>query len=508
MTEQERQQQRNNTAPHWGVSLAVIVIGAFLVILDSSIVNIAVPTLMDVFQVSTENVQWVVTIYMLTLGVIVPVSGWLGDKLGYKKLYIYALVIFTIASALCGLAWNFYVLIAARVLQAVGGGLIMPSALAMIFRLVPRNRQGTAMGIWGMAVLVAPALGPTIGGYLVEYVNWRLIFFINIPIGILGYFIAGVILPEFEMQPAGPFDTVGFLSSAVGLFSLIFALAKGESWGWTSQPIILLFYVSIVSLAIFVYNELTVEYPMLELRIFRYGVYTASRLVNIIIMVSLYSQVFYLPLYLQNIRGLGAMETGFLLMPGALATGIMMFISGRIYDRIGALYLSLAGISVLAYTSYLLSHLNVYTAPETVVKWVILRGIGMGLVSMPAQTAGMAVIPKRYVGHASAASNVIQRVSASFGLAVLTSFLTGRVAFHQSMYRSEITPWSPVAANLFSGFGGLDTTAVKLEAAKYLQAIVFQKAFTRGVDELFLYTSLLCVLGLVPAMFLRRRQPR
>ncbi|WP_366921989.1 DHA2 family efflux MFS transporter permease subunit [Metallumcola ferriviriculae] len=496
----------NNVEQHWVISMLVIIVGAFMAILDSSIINIAIPTLMHVFEVSTEEVQWVVTIYMLTLGVVVPTSGWLGDKWGYKKLYILSLVTFTIGSILCGLAWNLNVMIAARVIQALGGGMIMPTTMSIIFRIVPKNRLGTAMGFWGMALLVAPALGPTLGGYLVEYLNWRLIFYINVPIGILGFFLCLIVLPEFDSPDPQPFDFIGFLTSSVGLFTLLLAFSKGEAWGWTAQPTVLLFYTSIISLGIFVYNELTIEHPMLELRIFKYGMFTASKVVGMVTMVSMYVGIFYLPLFLQNIRGLGAMETGLLLMPGALVTGLMMPISGRIYDKIGALPLTVAGIIVLSYTTFLLSNLAVGTASTTIIKWVVLRGIGMGLVMMPAQTAGMAVIPQRYVGQASAISNVIQRVSSSFGLTLLTTYLTGRVAFHRTVYSAEINPWSEAVQQLMAKFGsaGEAVGATKQLLMGSLQGIIAQKAFVRGIDELFIMTALFCLIGLIPSLFLKR----
>ncbi len=502
----QRNAKSKRSKQHWAISLLVIIVGAFMAILDSSIINIAIPTLMDVFQVGTEEVQWVVTIYMLTLGVVVPTSGWLGDKLGYKKLYILSLVTFTIGSVLCGLAWNLNVLIAARVIQALGGGMIMPTTMSIIFRIVPQNRLGTAMGFWGMALLVAPALGPTLGGYLVEYVNWRLIFYINVPIGILGIFLCVLVLPEFASPASQPFDTIGFLSASAGLFALLLALTKGESWGWTSRSTVLLLYASAVSLAIFIFNELTIEHPLLELRIFKYGIFTASKVVGMITMVSMYAGVFYLPLFLQNTRGLGAMETGLLLMPGALMTGLVMPISGRIYDKIGAMPLTVAGILILSSTTYLLSNLTVYTASITIVKWIVLRGLGIGLVMMPAQTAGMAVIPQRYVGQASALTNVIQRVSGSFGLTLLTSFLTGRVAFHQSVYRAEINPWSHVTQQLLAKFQAAGEAAGEMQRLVMgaLQAMVAQKAFVRGIDELFVITALFCLIGLVPALFLKR----
>ena len=207
----------------WLVPVLVALIGAFMSILDTSIVNVAIPTIMNVFNANTSTVAWVVTIYMLVMGIVVPLSGWLGDKLGFKRLYILSMAVFAFGSLLCAMSWSINTLIAARVLQALGGGMIMPTTMAMIYRMVPKKRIGSAMGIFGIALLVAPAIGPALGGYLVEYVNWRWIFTINLPIGVIGILLSLFLLPEFQTREAGRLDIGGALTAATGLFCLLLA---------------------------------------------------------------------------------------------------------------------------------------------------------------------------------------------------------------------------------------------------------------------------------------------
>ncbi len=496
---------------NWTVALLVTVIGGFMAILDTSIVNVAVPKIMSVFGMTTDQVQWIVTVYMLTLGVVVPTSAWLGDRFGYKQLYIASLAIFTVGSILSGIAWSGSALIGFRVLQAVGGGMIMPVMTSMVFRMVPRDRIGTAMGILGVAIIMAPAIGPTLGGYLVQYVDWRLIFYINVPIGIFGVFAAQRVLPQFKRHPVGPFDTVGFLASASGLFSLLYALSQGTTLGWSSETIVLLLYASGVLLVFFVWWELRAEHPLLDMRVFKYAEFSWSNVLVIISTVALFSGIFYIPLFLQNVAGMGALQTGLILMPSALVTGLMMPISGWLFDKIGPRPLALAGLAILAYSTYLLHNLNTLTPTSTIVWWMVIRGVGMGLMMMPVQAAGLAVIPTRNVGQASAVSNIIQRVAGSFGIAYLTAYLTDRMAAHTNDLSAMVSPGHPYVLQLLSEIssslsGVYGTTGAGVYGKELLAGLIAQQSFVSGIDDLFLLTVLILVAGFIPALFLRRHK--
>ncbi len=506
---------KGDPATHWIIPVLIALIGAFMSILDSSIVNVAIPTIMNVFNTNTSTVEWVVTIYMLALGVVVPLSGWLGDRLGFKRLYILSMAVFVFGSLLCTLSWNVDSLIAARVVQAFGGGMIMPTTMSMVIRMVPRERLGGGMGIFGIALLVAPAVGPTLGGYLVEYVDWRWIFTINLPIGITGILLSWFFLPEFPPVDPGKLDIGGVLTSAVGLFSLLLALSKGGDWGWTSEGVVFLFYISAVSLGLFIYLELTQENPLLELRVFRYTTFTLANIMVVITTIGLFAGIFYIPLFLQTIRGLGAMETGLLMMPGAIASGMMMPVAGQLYDRFGPKVLAVAGLLSLSYTTYLLHNIDVITPTKLIVTWLVLRGLGMSFANMPAQTAAMAVVPPGLVGRASAITNIINRVSASFGIAVLTSILNHRVAAHAADLAGNITASNPAVSDFFQRLGaylgaGPVTAQVKSLGTAYLQGVVSRVAYVKGIDDIFVIASLITLAGVIPAVFLQRgrgRQP-
>jgi len=494
------------TRAHWVAPVLVALIGAFMSILDTSIVNVAIPTMMNVFNVGTNEIQWVSTIYLLALGVVVPFSAWLGDRLGFKRLYIYALGAFTVGSLLCTMAWDLNSLIVARVIQAVGGGMIMPTTMAMIFRMVPRHQFGMAMGIFGIALLVAPAIGPTLGGYLVEYVNWRWIFTINLPVGVIGILLSLFVLPEFKSAHPGRLDWAGGLTSAGGLFCLLLAFTKGSDWGWSAEPTILLFALSFFCLVLFVYIELTSDNPLLSLQVFRYRSFTLANLMVVVVSIVMFSGLFFLPLFLQSFRGLGAMETGILMMPGALVSGLMMPLTGRLFDRVGPRPLALAGIILLGFISWLFHYLNLATATGTIVVWTIVRGLVMPLANMPAQTAAMVDIPTELIGRASAMTNIIQRVASSFGIAVLTSVLTTRQALHSQWLAWTVTASSPAAMSALNHAGAVMGGGARGRglALAFLQGQALKTGFVNGIDDVFLITAAITAIAIVPAFFLKR----
>jgi EmrB/QacA subfamily drug resistance transporter len=493
-------------AKGWMAPVLVSLIGAFMSILDSSIVNVAIPTIMNVFNASTNSVQWVSTVYMLALGVIVPLSGWLGDKLGYKRLYIASMGVFVAGSLLCGMSWSIGSLIFARVVQAIGGGMIMPTTMAMIYRMVPRDKIGGGMGIFGVALLVAPALGPTVGGYLVEYVDWRWIFTINLPIGIVGVALAFLVLPEFKSKHPGKLDLGGALSSATMLFCLLLALSKGREWGWLDERTVLLFAIAFFSFVLFVYLELSSENPLLELRVFKYDSFTMANLLVVVTTVGMYAGMFYLPLFLQSVRGLGAMETGLLMMPGALISGVLMPVTGKLYDKVGPRPLVLFGVVLLSFLTYQFHNLNLATATSTVTLWVMLRGGVMAFANMPAQTAALADIPTELVGRASAITNIISRVSSSFGLAALTSLLNDRQAFHAARYSWSLSAADPAVSGAVAAVSGAlgGGARGRIGALAWLQGQVAKLSFVGAIDDVFIVAAAFTLLALLPAFFLKR----
>ena len=492
----------------WGLPMLALVVGAFMALLDSSIVNVAIPAMEHAFGVGTQQMEWVVTIYLLALGVVVPASGWLGDRLGFKQLYLLSLAIFTVGSGLSALSPDLGFLIGARVLQALGGGMIMPITMSMVYRIIPRRQIGTATSFFGMAMLLAPAVGPTLGGYLVQYVTWRWIFTINLPIGVVGGLLAAATLPDFPRHDAGRFDVAGFLTASTGLFTLLLALSEGATWGWTSHPIVWLFFVAGVAILTFVWIELTIERPLLDLRVFRYTQYTLSSLYTLGISVALFSAIFFIPVFLQLARGMGALDTGLILMPGALVTGMFMPVGGRLYDRFGPRFPVVLGSSILVVSTFLFHNLSLTTPDTTIAIWSSLRGVGMGLAMMPATTAGMAIIPPAEGGRASAVNNILQRLGGSFGIAFLTVILDRGIAQQTSLAASMYSPGSAAVYGLQGVIGqlaasGMGTLDAEFAAINHIYTVISAASFAHTLDGMFLLLAVVGLATVIPGTMMR-----
>jgi EmrB/QacA subfamily drug resistance transporter len=478
----------------WLLAIVVLVVGMFMSVLDTTIVNVAVPAIQSEFGSTPDDIQWISTAYSLALGVVVPLSGWLGDRIGITRTYLLSLVGFALGSALCGLAWDLPSMVFFRILQAVPGGIMPVVTMTMLYRIAPKEKIGVAMALFGLGVVFAPGIGPTLGGYLVEYQNWRLIFFINVPIGLLGALVALFVLPRFAKVPVGPFDVWGFVSAAGALFGLLLALSEGQIWGWTSYPILALIAGSVDLLALFVVIELTVAEPLFDLRVFARWQFTNSLLLVTTLSVGLYAVVFYVPLYLQEYQLRTPLHTGLLMLPEAVAMAFIMPLAGQVYDRFGPRWLAVSGLAVAAYASWLLTGINVDITPGEVMFWVAVRGFGNGLSMMAIMTAGLAVVPADKVNQASALSNVAQRVSAALGLAILTSMASTQSAQFWADRSALVPAVGPavaprVAAVRHQGTGGL------IPLWRELQAQVHAQAYSNVFLAIALFTAAGAVLG-------------
>ncbi len=308
--------------------ISVIFIGTFMAILDGSIVNIALPKMMAVFGANTDSIAWVVTAYMLTLGVVMPLSGYLGDTYGYKRIYSTALVLFVTGSFLCGFAWSMDSLLAARAFQAVGGGLLVPLGMAIIFKTCPRNKIGRVMGVWGIAVGAAPAIGPTLGGYIVQYVDWRMIFYLNVPIGLFNLFLAYKMLGESDLIRGKRLDLMGIIFSIVGFFCLLLASSEASDYGWGSPLIVALLVVAAISITAFIINELDHPDPILDLSLFKVPVFAAANIFVAFMGVGTFGVIFLTPILIQSVFEQTPLKSGLIVFPGAIAAGLTMVFSG------------------------------------------------------------------------------------------------------------------------------------------------------------------------------------
>ena len=317
-------------------------------------------------------------------------------------------------------------------------------------------------------------------------------------------------LPEFEKAETDKLDVGGAITSAIMLFSLLLALSEAGSWGWTSEPIVLLLYLSLTSFFLFLYIEITSKNPLLNLRLFKSKNFTMANITSLITTVGLFSGIFFIPLFLQNIKGLGALDTGLIMLPGALLSGLLMPIVGKLYDYTGTRPLAIFGIISLAYTTFLLHNIDVNTSTETIIYWMILRGVSMSFAAVSAQAASLDSLSKTEVGGGSAITNIVSRVAGSLGIAALTTLLTNRISFHTAMISNQLTTSNLGISQLlqkfsyFLGGSGYSAAQTKILGTVTLQGLVQQSAFVKGLDDIFLVTSLLTIIGLIPALFLKK----
>ncbi|WP_169736875.1 DHA2 family efflux MFS transporter permease subunit [Pseudonocardia spinosispora] len=481
--------------------MSVLIVGTFMSVLDTSIVNVAVPKIQVELSAAPDDVEWVVTGYTLVLGIVVPLSGWLGERIGMTRLYILSMVGFALASALCGMAWDLGSMIVFRVVQAIPGGILPVVTMTMLFLVVPQDRMGSAMGIYGLGVVVAPAVWPVLGGYLVEYVDWRLIFFINVPIGVLGTVAALAVFPRVRPTTWPRFDVWGFVTIAYGLFALLLATSEGQSWGWDGYRIRGLIVSGVLSLALFVVIELEVDNPLIDLRIFRVWAYTNSIILLGVAVTGLFTVLYFVPQFLQIVQGLQALESGLVLVPSALILLVLMPVAGRLYDRFGPRWPVVVGLLIMAYGSFLMADITPDTPRVDLQLWTTIRNLGTGLAMMPIFTAGITALPPSLTSAGSGMNNVMQRVASSIAVAIFGSL--GASSAAQLMYdRGSLLATGAqalpqVAAATDQGAPGL------LGMYQALNLRVLTQTYTNG----FYAVGILCVGGAVLALLLPSGSP-
>ncbi|MED0678588.1 DHA2 family efflux MFS transporter permease subunit [Aneurinibacillus thermoaerophilus] len=485
-----------SSGTNW-VAFIAIIVAAFVAILNNSLINVAIPKLTNDLGSTTERIQWVLTGYMLASGVIIPISGYMGDRLGYKKFFIISLSVFTAGTLFCALAWSDTSLIAGRVIAGLGGGVIMPLSMSIIYKIIPRNQIGMALGLWGISAMVAPAVGPTLSGYLIEWFNWRSLFIVNIPVALLAIFLISVLLQETEKVEGKSFDTLGFVLTAISAGTLLYALSNGQTKGWTSFEIVALMFISFWALVFLLWVETGKEDPIIDLSLFKNFTYTLSVISASLVTIGLFGGVFLTPIFLQNIQGISAIDTGILLIPQSIAMAVMMPIAGKLFDKVGVIPLGFVGLTILSVMTYELHRLTVNTPQEWLETVLTIRGIGIGLCMMPLSTAGMNAVAPHQVGNASAVSNLIRQVAASLGIAVLTAIMQHKAAEHAEHITESINTVAFQTAQESLGVNSIPT----------LVGIIQREATAWSIADTFLISSIPLFIA-IPLVFLFKQKKK
>ncbi|WP_256758914.1 DHA2 family efflux MFS transporter permease subunit [Cohnella sp. WQ 127256] len=410
--------------------MAAIFIGSFLCVLASATINLALEILTDHFDTTLSSVQWTLTGFMLAMGTTAPVVGYLGERFSYRRLYLFSLVGFTVASGLCAAAWNEQSLIFFRVLQGAFSGLIIPATMSIIYQIIPRDKQAMAIALWGLSAMLAPAFGPTISGWILQNFDWQWLFLMNIPIGIIAIVCVYAYIPYYRLNIPKSFDGFGFITVVLSSTSLLLALGQGHTWGWDSMKVRLLLIGGAFMLVLFIWRELTAKTPLLNLRVFKNVRFTLNTIIANIITISLYSGTLLTPIFLQRIQHVSAMDTGLILLPASLVMALAMPFVGKLYSIVGPRWLMSVGILLLTLGTLTLSWLSLDVPHSYIVWWMIVRNLGIALVVMPSSNASMEQIPPELSGHASAISNWTRNVFGSFAIAIFTTLLASRSIDH------------------------------------------------------------------------------
>ncbi|AYB44684.1 MDR family MFS transporter [Paenibacillus lautus] len=450
--------------------LLAVIIGTFMVLLDSTVVNVAVPTLVQYFDSPLHTMQWSIAAYTLALSAVIPLAGWLSDKFQPKRVFLISIGLFTIGSVLCAFAQTAEQLIAFRVLQGMGGGMVSPIGMAMVYRLAPPDKRGSVIGMFGIPLLLAPALGPVLSGWLIEFVSWQWMFWINLPIGMIGLFVGIKHLPSFPGKEAPTLDIAGMILGPVAFAMITYGVSEGGV-SWTSTRTLFGITIGGIALLLFIGSCLRQKQPLLELRAFKSVDFTRGIIISWIMQAAMFGSVLLFPLLLQQIKGFTPLTTGLILLPQAVGSMIFMPMAGKLFDKVGARPPLVAGMTLMTVALFTMSFVRIDTPLLLIMIVLFFMGSGMGLSMMSLNTHVLNATPKHLVSRVTPLTSASQQVIASFAVAGFTGYLSSRMA-------SDL-PGKPVGIN-----------PLESHAASF-------------ADTFFLAACIAC-MGLVLSLFLRK----
>lgn len=419
---------QSTTSYNRSVIVGIFLVGAFVAILNQTLLIPAIPHIMEEFNIDVSKGQWLTTAFMLTNGILIPITAFLIEKFSSRSLVLTALSIFTAGTILASFATNFPVLLAARIVQAAGAGILMPLMQTIFLTIFPKEKRGQAMGMVGLVISFAPALGPTLGGWIVDSFSWKFLFYIVLPIGIIDLILAFFLMKNVTQQRDTRIDVLSVILSSFGFGGLLYGFSSVGTYGWTSATVLISLIVGAVSLFFFILRQSNLKRPMLEFGVFKFAIFSLTTFLGMLVFALLIGTETILPLYTQNVRGLSALDTGLILLPGALFMGFLSPIIGRIFDKVGGKGLALGGFTILAVTSLPFMMLNLNSSIALITVAYTLRLIGVGMIMMPLTTAGINSLPPHLIPHGTAMNNTMRQMGGSIGTAVLVSIMSSSAA--------------------------------------------------------------------------------
>lgn len=484
-----------------GKILAALLFGMFIAILNQTLLNVALPKINTEFNISASTGQWLMTGFMLVNGILIPITAYLFNKYSYRKLFLVALVLFTIGSLICAISMNFPIMMVGRVLQAIGAGVLMPLGSIVIITIYPPEKRGAAMGTMGIAMILAPAIGPTLSGYIVQNYHWNVMFYGMFIIGIIAILIGFVWFKLYQYTTNPKADIPGIIFSTIGFGALLYGFSEAGNKGWGSVEIETMFAIGIIFIILFVIRELRMKSPMLNLEVLKFPTFTLTTIINMVVMLSLYGGMILLPIYLQNLRGFSALDSGLLLLPGSLIMGLLGPFAGKLLDTIGLKPLAIFGIAVMTYATWELTKLNMDTPYMTIMGIYVLRSFGMAFIMMPMVTAAINALPGRLASHGNAFLNTMRQLAGSIGTAILVTVMTTQTTQHLSAFGEELDKTNPVVQDhmheLASQYGGQEG------AMKVLLQFVNKLATVEGINDAFIVATIFSIIALILCLFLQ-----
>ncbi|MBN4908982.1 DHA2 family efflux MFS transporter permease subunit [Staphylococcus sp. EG-SA-13] len=481
--------------------LVAMMFGMFIAILNQTLLNVALPVINNEFSISASTGQWLMTGFMLVNGILIPISAFLISKYSYRRLFLIAMTLFTVGSIICALSFNFPMMMTGRVIQAVGAGVLMPLGSNVFMTIFPPEKRGAAMGTLGIAFILAPAIGPTLSGWIVQNYHWNVMFYGMFAIGLVAIFISFFWFRIYQKTSNPKPDVQGIIYSTLGFGLLLYGFSEAGNDGWTSLTVLLSLIIGVIFTALFVIREVRMKNPMLDMSALKYSGFTLTTIINVIVTMSLFGGMILLPIYLQNLRGFTPLDSGLLLLPGSLIMGFMGPIAGKMLDSFGIKPLALIGLTIMTFATWELTQLNMDTPYTTILVIYIVRSFGMSFIMMPIMTAGMNSLPQRLIPHGNAISNTVRQLAGSIGTAILVTVMTQNTTSHLANMSDNMDSTNPMIQEQIKA---LSDSVGGQEAGTTALFTYFNKLATvQGINDAFWIATLFSVIALILSLFLK-----
>jgi EmrB/QacA subfamily drug resistance transporter len=485
--------EKQDKRPPYGI-IGVLLIGAFITFLNNTLLNIALPSIMKDLEVEAATVQWLTTGFMLVNGILIPATAFLIQKYSVRNLFLVAMSLFTLGTLVAGVAHEFPILLAGRMLQASGSAIMMPLLMNVMLVSFPIEKRGTAMGVFGLIIMFAPAIGPTLSGWIIEHYDWRMLFHFITPISVLVVLIGFFLLKDKKEKSNLRLDFFSLVLSSIGFGGILYGFSSAGSKGWDSPHVYLAIVVGFIALVTFIVKQLKQENPLLNFRVFKYPMFALSSSISMVTNMALFSGMILIPIYVQTIRGISPLDAGLMLLPGAIAMAIMSPITGRLFDKFGGRVLALIGLGITAIATYEFSQLTVDLSYTHLVILYTVRMIGMSFVMMPVSTNGLNQLPTRFYPHGTAMNNTLNQVAGAIGTALLVTVMSNRTETHAQELADE-------AMKTAAGQGAAQPTA---EMIAQMKEQIMMKAMLEGINDAFLVATGISIVAFILAFFIKR----